>query len=42
MPPACNNVFLPNFFINSVVKAAAIAGSKVVKIGIILFKSGKT
>ncbi len=42
IPPNWSNVFLPNFFINYVVEAAAIAGIKVVKIGIILFKSGKT
>lgn len=42
IPPNWSNVFLPYFFINSVVKAAANAGKKVVQIGMILFKSGKT
>lgn len=41
-PPACSRVFLPYFFIIGIVKAAAIAGSKLVRIGIILLRSGRT
>jgi hypothetical protein len=40
MPPICNNVIRPYFFINGIVNAAAIAGNKFVKIGIILFNDG--
>ena len=40
--PSCSKVFLPYFFINSVVKEAVMAGNKVVKMGTILLRSGST